>query len=82
MRWYQKNGSRVKEFVINSVEGEWTDISKDGMIQFLVTDGELKGKVKIEKNDRGINLSLDFTEASENGIHQRFFISQVQRENP
>lgn len=81
IQWHQKNGTHITRFAVVSVEGTWGEISQDGKIAYQVNENGIAGKVLIERTADEVLITLDFSKANPNAIHQLFYISTVDRQN-
>lgn len=81
IRWEQKNNTRVTIFSIVSTTGNWTDVSQNGRIEYVVRDGSSKGVIIFERNGTGLFITLDFSKISSLAVHNRFTVNQLATEN-
>jgi hypothetical protein len=51
IEWKDADGSVTKSFQVVDTIGEWSDINREGWLQYEVTDGSYSGSVSIRKND-------------------------------
>lgn len=66
-------------FRIESVDGQWIDLSQNGKLVYHVNHGTSMGKITIEKNAE-ISIDVDFSKENEYGLHQIFSVSNFNVE--
>lgn len=83
VKWFQKNGQYTTVFYIVSAEGRWSDISKPGKVKFQVTEkgNNNTGYILFERSEQAIAILLDFSSLGEHGLRQKFYVTDIQKEN-
>jgi|GEM_PF-4944703 len=65
-------------FEIQSIEGEWQDVSADGQLLYSVLHNDTSfGEVTIQRSSGNLWIEVDFTENNQHGLHQVFEINSV-----
>lgn len=77
IKWIQKGAAGTTDFVVNSIEGEWKDTSKDGQIVFRVSQDETSGSITIKRKTGKTIISMDLGE----GSRYKFEIGDYQKIN-
>jgi hypothetical protein len=78
VEWVQRKGEMITRYEITSVEGVWTNISRNGNLVFnLMRNGKL-AKMKIEKSSTGRFITLEFTLPTGDLHRQKFHVKSVQ----
>jgi hypothetical protein len=72
VEWIQKSGSLVHTFIVDLVDGTWTNIQSNGEVVFNIRYEDKPGKITFSKSDNGTVVLLDLTNADPNGISYRF----------
>lgn len=78
VEWIQKKGQLRNVFVVTSVEGTWNDISSVGTITYTLSRNGKSYKMKLEKDDSGTFITMDFSKDGEYQSRYRFRITSVQ----
>ena len=78
MEWIQKNGELKTVYQIVGVEGNWTDVSKNGTMTFSLERKERLCKMVLERTTSGVFVTLDFSGPGEYTSVKKFHIKSVQ----
>lgn len=76
LHWTTGEDVRILDYV--SAEGSWEDTGTDGNITWMVSFGEASGTVKFSRELGQLSLVIDFRGESEEGLYQKFNVSQIQ----
>jgi hypothetical protein len=79
VEWIQ--GKVVDSFTIESKDGSWGNVMRNGRIVFHISDGTDSGSIVIERNSSGIQLTLDISQGGSPRFVRAFTISTVSKIN-
>lgn len=77
IEWRQKNGAHKYEFAVNSIEGNWLDVSQGGEIQFNISFRGSRGTMKFKRENNTVTAEIDLQLDGKNAFPYRFSISSV-----
>ena len=78
IQWIQKGGKVVYDFIIKKTKGTWSDVTKDGEIQYLVELDKQIGKIYIKRSKNDIKLTIHFSEWSQGSLENRYQVSNFK----
>ncbi len=79
VEWIQ--GKVVDSFTIDSKDGSWGNVMRNGRIVFHISDGVDSGSIVIERNSSGIRLTLEISQGASPRFVRAFTISTVNKIN-
>ncbi len=56
--WIQAGGKHVSHFSVNSTDGQWTDVSKDGQLTYDVSNGAVTGVITFSRSGGVLSVHL------------------------
>lgn len=77
IRWTQKGGAHVDNFVVTGTSGTWTDTKRDGTVVFAVTLEGKPGEISIARVQGEYKLLLTYHRSGQEVMQYEFYVSQV-----
>jgi len=78
IEWIQKSGEVRAVYNIVEAKGEWPNIALPGSIEFLVERKGKSGRIRFERTESNVFVTLDFSQPGGQAFVQKFEIKSVQ----
>jgi len=75
--WSQRNGTYVTTLPVQTLTGEWSNISVPGQVVYTITlEGE-SGTLTVGRDAAGLFIKLDVISSESWALHHRYFVQTV-----
>jgi hypothetical protein len=78
VEWIQKKGEIKSTYNIVSTDGMWTDISKNGSIEYILERNGRQCKMILERTSSDIFITMYFNQSGEQSSTKKFHIKTVR----
>ena len=70
---------QLMNFSVQSISGNWQNENEDGSLTYSILYNNVDaGSLTIQRSNGTAKITIDFTEANADGMHQEYFISRVE----
>jgi hypothetical protein len=77
IKFIQKGGAHIYEFVITGQDGNWPDVKKDGVITYLVTFRGNSGTIKFQRIGTTVTIQPDINVSGKNTLPFTFNVTTI-----
>jgi hypothetical protein len=79
LKWRQKNGERVTDYSVTSVEGNWQDLKSDGQITYYIKKNNVTGTATFARSDGQYTIHLKMAVNGKPDIDYFFYIDNIDK---
>jgi hypothetical protein len=79
IKWLQENGGKVFEFSVVEMQGSWANLNEDGEVVYIVSLMGNDNKIKFQRVDGQLKISMEFIKDGENSMPYVFSVSKIKR---
>lgn len=79
IQWIQRNGALVYNLEVQHTKGNWTDIAKDGQLEYAVRSEGLEGTLTFRRESGMLSLVLKFPAEPTGPIDLVYSIVRIEK---